>query len=142
MAAQASTRRVAYGNRFLRAGLPLVSLVVIGWFGLAQLVQVRAARRGSSRHVSRAHARDCASGQDRGAGRAAAREQRALTGGCSAPQVALRPRGGACGALCAWWRHTSCGCVTRSLVSPRHAQRLKEAIDINNYKNKPVPRSR
>ena len=61
MASQASTRRGAYGNRFLRAGLPLVSLVVIGWFGLAQLVQVRAARRILSHHVSRA--RTCAAAQ-------------------------------------------------------------------------------
>ena len=57
MATQASTRRGPQGNRFLRAGLPLVSLVVIGWFGLAQLVQVRTARRTWLHSVSGAHTR-------------------------------------------------------------------------------------
>jgi hypothetical protein len=44
--------------------------------------------------------------------------------------------------LRASWRRSSRGCVTPALASPRRAQRLKEAIDINNYENKPVPRSR
>lgn len=44
MADRATPRRAAYGNRFVRAGLPLVTLVVVGWFGLAQLVQASAAR--------------------------------------------------------------------------------------------------
>ena len=44
MSERAAQRRAQYGNRFVRAGLPLVSLVVVGWFGLAQLVQARAGR--------------------------------------------------------------------------------------------------
>ena len=63
MATQASTRRGPQGNRFLRAGLPLVSLVVIGWFGLAQLVQVRATGRTWLLRVSRAHTRAASQGK-------------------------------------------------------------------------------
>jgi hypothetical protein len=59
-------RRAAYGNRFVRAGLPLVTLVVVGWFGLAQLVQVRAAPVREALRLQECTGADvrCVAGQD------------------------------------------------------------------------------
>ena len=144
MAAQAFARRGAQGNRFFRAGLPLVSLVVIGWFGLAQLVQVRAARRTRLRRVSRAHTRAASQGKTevQDARQPASNERlpaavqrRKSRFNLEAEHAVRMPRSPL--------RRSCCWCVTRSLPRlVRRAQRLKQAIDINNYQNKPVPRSR
>jgi hypothetical protein len=146
-------------NPLLRAGLPLMTLVVVGALGLAQLLQVC---DGAVLHARQLSAAGCTAsrcradgmrvqpcavrpGQDGGAGRAAPGDGRASACGGAPTQGPRGPGNGAQGARtvarASEARAMQQG-VTRTACCVLAAQRLQEAIDINSYQNKPVPRTR